>query len=142
MASASSTSAKNLFVDSKTRLAERVQVNINNMGSICRQVNRGSQSADMLTHSARNMALQVSIGPLVTVLLFVHIFYNLFFRECSTVMSVFFFFFLSFLFISVIFWLSLRKFLRFCRLLLAIEWYISCMFVGVSFGLSKFFDLL
>ncbi|XP_063615167.1 uncharacterized protein LOC134788221 [Penaeus indicus] len=58
MASASSTSAKNLFVDSKTRLAERVQVNINNMGSICRQVNRGSQSADMLTHSARNMALQ------------------------------------------------------------------------------------
>ena len=59
MASASSTSAKNLFVDSKTRLAERVQVNVNNMGSICRQVNRGSQSADMLTHSARNMALQV-----------------------------------------------------------------------------------
>lgn len=81
MASASSTSAKNLFVDSKTRLAERVQVNINNMGSICRQVNRGSQSADMLTHSARNMALQVSIGPLVTVLLFVHIFYNLFFQR-------------------------------------------------------------
>lgn len=59
MASASSTSAKNLFVDSKTRVAERVQVNVNNMGSICRQVNRGSQSADMLTHSARNMALQV-----------------------------------------------------------------------------------
>ncbi|XP_053639962.2 BLOC-1-related complex subunit 7 isoform X2 [Cherax quadricarinatus] len=58
MASASSTSAKNLFVDSKNRLAERVQVNVNNMGSICRQVNRGSQSADMLTHSARNMALQ------------------------------------------------------------------------------------
>lgn len=61
MASASSTSAKNLFVDSKNRLAERVQVNINNMGSICRQVNRGSQSADMLTHSARNMALQVRV---------------------------------------------------------------------------------
>jgi len=58
MASASSTSAKNLFVDSKSRLAERVQVNINNMGSICRQVNRGSQSADMLTHASRNMALQ------------------------------------------------------------------------------------
>ncbi|KAK7071292.1 hypothetical protein SK128_001186 [Halocaridina rubra] len=58
MASASSTSAKNLFVDSKTRLAERVQMNVNNMGSICRQINRGSQSCDMLTHSARNMALQ------------------------------------------------------------------------------------
>lgn len=60
MASASSTSAKNLFADSKSLLARRVQVNVSNMGSICRQINRGSQSADMLTHSARNMALQVS----------------------------------------------------------------------------------
>lgn len=38
MASASSTSAKNLFADSKQRLAERVQVNVNNIGSITRQV--------------------------------------------------------------------------------------------------------
>lgn len=67
MASASSTSAKNLFVDSKTRLAERVQLNVSNMGSICRQVNRGSQSADMLTHSARNMALQVRCNALMVV---------------------------------------------------------------------------
>ncbi|XP_076068815.1 BLOC-1 related complex subunit 7 [Oratosquilla oratoria] len=58
MASASSTSAKNLFIDSKMRLAERVQININNMGSICRQINRGSRSADCLVHSARNFALQ------------------------------------------------------------------------------------
>ncbi|MCL4128888.1 UNVERIFIED_CONTAM: hypothetical protein GTU68_020350 [Idotea baltica] len=59
MASASSTSAKNLFIDSKLRLAERVQININNAGSICRQVLRGSRSADLLSHSARNLALQV-----------------------------------------------------------------------------------
>ncbi|KAB7498846.1 Ubiquitin-related modifier 1-like protein [Armadillidium nasatum] len=58
MASASSTSAKNLFIDSKLRLAERVQVNINNIGSVCRQVLRGSRSADLLSHSARNLALQ------------------------------------------------------------------------------------
>ena len=59
MASASSTSAKNLFVDSKRRLGERVQVNVNNMASICRQVLRGSQSADMLSKAARSMAIQV-----------------------------------------------------------------------------------
>lgn len=59
MASASSTSAKNLFVDSKRRLGERVHVNINNMASVCRQVLRGSQSADLLTKAARGMALQV-----------------------------------------------------------------------------------
>lgn len=58
MASASSTSAKNLFVDSKRRLGERVHVNVNNMASVCRQVLRGSQSADLLTKAARGMALQ------------------------------------------------------------------------------------
>ncbi|KAA0197515.1 hypothetical protein HAZT_HAZT010015 [Hyalella azteca] len=58
MASASSTSAKNLFVDSKRRLGERVHVNVNNLASICRQVLRGSQSADLLVKAARNMALQ------------------------------------------------------------------------------------
>ena len=54
MASASSTSAKNLFQDSKRRLAERVQVNINNVGSVTRQVQRGSRSHDMLAQTARN----------------------------------------------------------------------------------------
>ena len=60
MASASSTSAKNLFVDSKRRLGERVHLNINNLASISRQVLRGSQSADLLTKAARNMAIQVN----------------------------------------------------------------------------------
>ena len=59
MASASSTSAKLLFVDSKNRVAERVKMNVNNMASICRQVLRGSRTADLLSHSARNMVLQV-----------------------------------------------------------------------------------
>jgi len=54
MASASSTSAKNLFQDSKRRLAERVQVNINNLGSIVRQVQRGSKSTEMLQQSAKH----------------------------------------------------------------------------------------
>ena len=54
MASASSTSAKNLFQDSKRRLAERVQVNVNNVGSVTRQMQRGSRSHDMLAQTARN----------------------------------------------------------------------------------------
>ena len=54
MASASSTSARNLFQDSKRRLSERVQVNINNLGSIVRQVQRGSKSAEMLQQSAKH----------------------------------------------------------------------------------------
>jgi len=55
MASASSTSAKNLFAESKRRLAERVQVNINNVGSITRQMQRGSKSNEMLQATARNL---------------------------------------------------------------------------------------
>ena len=54
MASASSTSAKNLFQDSKRRLSERVQVNVNNIGSVTRQMQRGSRSHDMLAQTARN----------------------------------------------------------------------------------------
>lgn len=54
MASASSTSAKNLFNDSKRRLAERVQVNVNNIGSITRQIQRGSKSHEMLAQTAKN----------------------------------------------------------------------------------------
>jgi len=40
MASASSKSARNLFADSKRRLAERVQVNVNNAGSVARATQR------------------------------------------------------------------------------------------------------
>ena len=56
MASASSTSAKNLFQDSKSRLSERVQVNVNNIGSITRQMQRGSKSHEMLAQTARNFS--------------------------------------------------------------------------------------
>ncbi|GLH12927.1 Uncharacterized protein GBIM_17579 [Gryllus bimaculatus] len=48
MASASSTSARSLFVDSKLRLADRVQVNVNNIASVARQIQRGSKSNENL----------------------------------------------------------------------------------------------
>ncbi|XP_043286096.1 BLOC-1-related complex subunit 7 [Venturia canescens] len=58
MASASSTSARSLFVESKMRLADRVQVNVNNIASLARQIQRGSKSSDVLMHSAKNFTLQ------------------------------------------------------------------------------------
>lgn len=58
MTSASSTSARSLFADSKMRLADRVQVNVNNIASLARQVVRGSKSSEILMHSARNFAMQ------------------------------------------------------------------------------------
>ncbi|KAJ8941725.1 hypothetical protein NQ318_023321 [Aromia moschata] len=58
MASASSTSARSLFADSKMRLADRVQVNVNNVSSLARQITRGSKSSEILMHSARNFAVQ------------------------------------------------------------------------------------
>ncbi|XP_063226796.1 BLOC-1-related complex subunit 7 isoform X1 [Bacillus rossius redtenbacheri] len=58
MASASSTSARSLFVDSKLRLADRVQVNVNNIASVARQIQRGSKSNEILMHPIRNFALQ------------------------------------------------------------------------------------
>ncbi|XP_029038871.2 BLOC-1-related complex subunit 7 [Osmia bicornis bicornis] len=58
MASASSTSARSLFVESKMRLADRVQVNVNNIASLARQIQRGSKSSEMLMHSAKNFAQQ------------------------------------------------------------------------------------
>ncbi|XP_076762899.1 BLOC-1 related complex subunit 7 [Xylocopa sonorina] len=58
MASASSTSARSLFVESKMRLADRVQVNVNNIASLARQIQRGSKSSEILMHSARNFAQQ------------------------------------------------------------------------------------
>jgi hypothetical protein len=61
MASASSKSAKNLFADSKKRLGERVQVNVNNMGSIVRQVQRGSKSNDILSHTTKQFCQAESV---------------------------------------------------------------------------------
>jgi len=56
MASASSTSAKNLFHDSKQKLSERVQVNINSIGSLVRQIQKGSRSNDILGQTVKNFA--------------------------------------------------------------------------------------
>ncbi|KAF7282115.1 BLOC-1 related complex subunit 7 [Rhynchophorus ferrugineus] len=58
MASASTTSARFLFADSKSRLADRVQVNVRNITAVARQVTRGSKSQEILMHSARNFAAQ------------------------------------------------------------------------------------
>ncbi|XP_072752859.1 BLOC-1-related complex subunit 7 [Anoplolepis gracilipes] len=58
MASASSTSARSLFIESKMRLADRVQVNVNNIASLARQIQRGSKSSEILTHAAKNFAQQ------------------------------------------------------------------------------------
>ena len=75
MTSASSTSARSLFSDSKMRLADRVQVNVNNVASVARQIVRGSKANEVgyvtrgdvhindivfqiLMHSARNFAIQ------------------------------------------------------------------------------------
>ncbi|XP_013191748.1 uncharacterized protein LOC106135893 [Amyelois transitella] len=56
MTSASSSSARSLFAESKQRLAERVQVNMNNIFSLTRQIQRGSKSNELLSKSAREMA--------------------------------------------------------------------------------------
>ncbi|XP_059607447.1 uncharacterized protein LOC132255439 [Phlebotomus argentipes] len=56
MASASSSSAKNLFSDSKRRLADRVMVNVHNSASVARQIVRGSKSNEILMQSAKNFA--------------------------------------------------------------------------------------
>ena len=56
MASASSTSARNLFVDSKVRLSERVQSNITSIGSLARQIQRGSKSQEILAQSVKKLS--------------------------------------------------------------------------------------
>ncbi|XP_059055908.1 uncharacterized protein LOC131849806 [Achroia grisella] len=56
MTSASSSSARSLFAESKQRLAERVQVNMNNISSLARQIQRGSKSNELLTKAAREFA--------------------------------------------------------------------------------------
>lgn len=51
MASASSSSARNLFHDSKRRLADRVAGTVNNVASVGRQIVRGSKSNEVCPHS-------------------------------------------------------------------------------------------
>lgn len=54
----SASSARNLFVESKARLSERIQVNVNTIGSLTKQIVKGSKSPETLMHTARNFALQ------------------------------------------------------------------------------------
>lgn len=51
-------SARSLFVESRERLCDRIQVNVNSVGSLARQIVKGSRSSETLLHTARNFALQ------------------------------------------------------------------------------------
>ena len=62
MASASSSSARTLFAESRAKLVERVAGNVEACGSVCRQVVRGSRSHDTLLAAARATAAQVRGG--------------------------------------------------------------------------------
>ncbi|OQR76654.1 hypothetical protein BIW11_03033 [Tropilaelaps mercedesae] len=52
------TAAKVLFEDSKARLAERAQSNVNGLGSLARQVLKGARSQQVLGQAAKNFAAQ------------------------------------------------------------------------------------
>lgn len=54
MASASSSSARHLFDDSKKRLCARVGVNVNNLGSVARQIVRGSKTNEVMHQTLKN----------------------------------------------------------------------------------------
>ncbi|KAH8299429.1 hypothetical protein KR044_001399 [Drosophila immigrans] len=54
MASASSSSARHLFDDSKKRLCARVGVNVNNLGSVARQLVRGSKTNEIMHQTLKN----------------------------------------------------------------------------------------
>lgn len=56
MTSASSTSARSLFGDSKNLLSERVKLNINNMSSVIKQINKSSKSHEMLNQTVKSIA--------------------------------------------------------------------------------------
>lgn len=58
MAAASSTSAKSLLPESKARLTERVQISLNNVASLARQIQRGSKTSDITMGAAKTFAIQ------------------------------------------------------------------------------------
>lgn len=63
MASASSSSAKSLFGDSKSKFAGRVKSNIQNVASVAREIQRGSRSNEILSQCVRNfVSLDQSLG--------------------------------------------------------------------------------
>ena len=61
MASASSSSARILFGDSKSRINQRVQYTVQGLGSLAKNVVRTSKSTEILTHSAKSFAQQEGI---------------------------------------------------------------------------------
>ncbi|XP_050535110.1 uncharacterized protein LOC126902129 [Daktulosphaira vitifoliae] len=60
MTSASSTSARSLFGDSKNMLSERVKLNINNMSSVIKQMQKSSKSHEIISQSVKALASQDS----------------------------------------------------------------------------------
>lgn len=62
MASASSSSAKNLFNDSKRRLADRVVGTVNNVASVGRQIVRGSRSNDVCIRNFVNSSFVLKLS--------------------------------------------------------------------------------
>ncbi|ALC42238.1 CG18065 [Drosophila busckii] len=54
MASASSSSARHLFDESKTRLCARVGVNVNNLGSVTRQIVKYSETNEIMHQTLKN----------------------------------------------------------------------------------------
>lgn len=43
----SASSARNLFTESKARLSDRIQVNVNSTGSLAKQIVRGSKTNEV-----------------------------------------------------------------------------------------------
>lgn len=54
MASASSSSAKLLYGDSKARINQRVKYTVDGVGSLCRNIVRSSKSSEVLMQAAKN----------------------------------------------------------------------------------------
>ena len=61
MASASSSSAKQLFADSKSRINQRVKYTVDGLGSLSRNLVRHSKSSDVLMQAAKTSCQQESI---------------------------------------------------------------------------------
>lgn len=60
MASASSSSARNLFSDSKSRINQRVQFTVQGLGSLCKNMVKSSKSSEILMQSAKHFSQQES----------------------------------------------------------------------------------
>ena len=58
MASASSSSARNLFSDSKSRINQRVQFTVQGLGSLGKYLVKSSKSSEILMQSAKNFSQQ------------------------------------------------------------------------------------